>query len=120
MKYNKDYRYYDIIISNKQYRIVARSRLEAINVVRFKFCYLNCLQQVSHFSLIDRIELKRSIKEFDFTLIKYIKEGEIVERGSMSMDKRQTTRQWVLLKEFHYEMLLADMERHENQIGGTQ
>lgn len=116
MKYNKDYRYYDIVIASKQYRIVARSIKEARNTARFKFCYMNCLQHISHFSLIDRIDLKRSIKQFDFSLIKYISEGAIVEGGQLSADKRHTAKQWKMIKELHREMMLEDMKRHEIEM----
>lgn len=120
MKFTKDYRYYDIQISNTRYRIVARSIKEARNTARFKFCYMRCLQHVSHYSMIDRIDLKQQIKEFDFALITSIIEGVIVEAGQLSMNKRQSLKQWKMIRELHQEMLIEDMRRHEIEIGGME
>jgi len=114
--FTKDYKAYDVIIDSQRYRIIARSCREAINIAKFKYCYMMCLSRISHYSVVDRIELKRAIKEFDKTLLQLALEGQVVSSGELSADKRQTTRQWKLLQEFEREQLIEDMKAHEEMM----
>jgi len=116
MKETKDFRVYFLTIDRKSYKIVARSKKEAINTARFKYCYLQCLQRYGFYSVVDRNVLRRMIKNFNLANITKCVEGEIVQHGQLSMDKRFVKSQWNQLKRFEKEQLLEDARRHELEM----
>ena len=116
MKPKLDYRAYIIHCNGIKYRIDARSTAEAINTVRFKYCYMIAIDKTPRYSIVDRLYLKELIKNFDLGNITLLYEGDIVQIAEESKDKRLIKRDWKMLKEFEDSMILEDAERHEKEM----
>lgn len=116
MKTTKDFRVYFLTIHRKNYKIVARSKKEAINVCRFKYCYMQCLEHVGFYSVVDKKELRSMIKHFNLSSITMCVEGEIVKHGQLSEDKRFAKSQWKQLDDFQKELRLSDAKQHELEM----
>lgn len=116
MKPKLDYRYYHIHCGGIKYRIVARSKAEAINTVRFKYCYMIAIDRTPRYSIVDRLYLKELIKNFDLGNITLLYEGEIVQLAEETKNKRLIKRDWELLKEFEESLMLEDSKRHEKEM----
>jgi hypothetical protein len=110
--YKKPFRFYVVQINNHKFQFTARSRAEALNIARFKFCFSEVKHIISNCLLVDLKEFKQlylDSKEFEFMLF----EGDLITRPTL----RETEAvEKLMLKDVRMSRLLEDAKNHERSL----